>query len=137
MGRPYGDDLGRKLLSAYDQGEGGLEDLAGRFAVSVGWAKKISAQRNRSGQAERVVHRPGRKPRAGAEAQRLLVAWVASEPDLTLAELQAKLIIEAGVRLSVTQVFYLVRKLGLRLKKSRSTPPSATLKPTASGAKSS
>jgi len=58
MGRPYGDDLRRKFLSAYDEGESTLEELAERFLVSLGWAKKISAQRNRTGQAERVPHRP-------------------------------------------------------------------------------
>jgi transposase len=56
MAKPYGDDLRRKFLLAYDRGEDTLEELAGRFLVSVGWAKKISAQRNRSGQAERVPH---------------------------------------------------------------------------------
>ena len=60
MGKTLGDDLRRKLLFAYDQGEGTLEDLASRFLVSVGWAKKISAARNRTGQAERVPHKPGR-----------------------------------------------------------------------------
>ena len=48
MGKPLGDDLRRKLLFAYDQGEGTLEELATRFVVSVGWAKKISAARNRT-----------------------------------------------------------------------------------------
>jgi transposase len=52
MGRPYGDDLRRKFLSAYDEGESTLEELAERFLVSLGWAKKISAQRNRTGQAD-------------------------------------------------------------------------------------
>ena len=60
MGKPLGDDLRRKLLFAYDQGEGTLEELAGRFLVSVGWAKKISAARNRTGQAERVY--PSEQP---------------------------------------------------------------------------
>ena len=69
MAKAYGDDLRRKFLSAYDQGEGTLEELAESFLVSVGWAKKISAQRKRSGQAERVPHQPGRKPHAGAKAQ--------------------------------------------------------------------
>jgi len=59
MGTSNGDDLRRKFLHTYDQGEGTLEDLAGLFSVSLGWAKKISAQRNRSGQAERVPHHPG------------------------------------------------------------------------------
>ena len=49
MAKPYGDDLRRKFLLAYDQDEETLEELADRFLVSVGWAKKISAQRNRTG----------------------------------------------------------------------------------------
>ena len=90
--------------------------------MSVGWAKKISAQRNRNGQSERVAHQPGRKWRAGAEAQRQVMDWVRLKPDLTLVQLQAKLHTEAGVSLSLGRVWHLLRKLDLRLKKSRSTP---------------
>jgi len=136
MGRPYGDDLRRKFLSAYDQGEDSLSQLAARFLVSASWAKKISAQRRRTGHAERVPHKPGRKPHADARAQQQVVGWVAAEPDLTLVEIQAKLDREAGVILSRGRVWFLLKKLGLRLKKSHSTPPSATPKPTKSGAKS-
>jgi transposase len=135
MGKALGDDLRRKLLFAYDQGEGTLEELASRFVVSLGWAKKISAARNRTGRPERVPHSPGRKPRAGVEAQRQVQAWFVRQPDLTLAEVQQKLNREAGVSLSLPQVWYLLRKLGLRLKKSRSTPPSEIPKPIANSAK--
>jgi transposase len=137
MAQAYGDDLRRKLLSAYDGGEESLAELASRFLVSVGWAKKISAQRNRTGQAERIRHRPGRKPRAGIEAPQKAMAWVAAKPDLTLAEIRTKLSAEAGVALSLPQIWYLLRKLDLRLKKSRSTPASGIRKPTANDVKSS
>jgi len=137
MGRPYGDDLRRKFLSAYDRGEETLAELAERFLVSVGWAKKISAQRKHTGQAERVPHRAGRKPRAGAEAQQQVRVWIAAKPDLTLAEIQDKLRHQARVQLSVPQVWYLLRKMGLRLKKSHSTPASATAKPTANSVRNS
>ena len=40
MAKPYGDDLRRKFLWAYDQGEETLEELADRFLVSVGWAER-------------------------------------------------------------------------------------------------
>jgi transposase len=136
MGRPYGDDLRRKFLSAYDQGEDSLSQLAARFLVSASWAKKISAQRRRTGHAERVPHKPGRKPHADARAQQQVIGWVAAEPDLTLVEIQAKLDREAGVILSRGRVWFLLKKLGLRLKKSHSTPSSATQKPIESGAKS-
>src|SRR5258708_34786773 len=114
MAKPYGDDLRRKFLLAYDRGEDTLEELADRFLVSVGWAKKISARRNRSGQAERVPHQAGRKWRAGAEAQRQVMDWVASKPDLTLAQLQARLYNEAGVWLSLWRRWHLVEKLSRR-----------------------
>ena len=137
MAKAYGDDLRRKFLSAYDQGAETLEELAERFVVSLGWAKKISAQRKRTGQAERVPHQPGRKPHAGVETEKQVVAWVRAQPDLTLAELAAKLNSEASVVLSRGRVWYLVRKLGLRLKKSRSMPASGTPKPTSNSARSS
>jgi len=130
MGKPYGDDLRCKFFEAYDQGGSTLKELADRFLVSLGWAKKISAQRKRTKQAERVPHRPGRKPRVGKELHPKVLAWVESDPDLTLAELQAKLQREAGISLSTTQIWHLLRSLSLRLKKSRSTPTSGTPKPT-------
>ena len=136
MGKPLGDDLRRKLLFAYDQGEGTLQELASRFLVSVGWAKKISAARNRTGQAERLPHKPGRKPRAGIEAQQQVRDWFVQQPDLTLAEVQQKLLGEAGVSLSLPQIWKLLRKLGLRLKKCRSTLPSEIPKPTVNSARS-
>jgi transposase len=85
MGRPYGDDLRRKFLSAYDEGEETLAELAERFLVSVGWAKKISAQRNLTGQSERVPHRAGRKAHAGPEAQQQVRAWIGVEHPANLA----------------------------------------------------
>jgi transposase len=131
MAKPYGDDLRRKFFLAYDGGEETLEELADRFLVSVGWAKKISAQRNRTGQAERVPHQPGRKLRASAEAQRQVMDWVASKPDLTLVQLQAKLSGEAGISLSLGRIWHLL------LKKSHSTQSSGTPKPTVNDAKNS
>ena len=57
MAKSYGDDLRRKLLEAYDRGEGTLDQLVARFSVSLPWTWKISAQRKHSGQMERVEQR--------------------------------------------------------------------------------
>jgi transposase len=136
MGKALGDDLRRKLLFACDQGEGTFAELASRFLASVGWAKKISAARNRTGQAERLPHKPGRKPHAGIDAQQQVRAWFVQQPDLTLAEVRQKLLDEAGISLSQPQIWKLLGKLRLRLKKSRSTPPSAIPRPTVNSARS-
>jgi transposase len=136
MARPYSDDLRWKFLSAYDAGTYSLGELAAIFMVSEGWAKKISAARTRTGRAERPPYQPGRKPHANAQVQQQVVAWVAAQPDLTLVEIQQKLKAEAAVVLSRGRVGALVNKLGLRLKKSRSTPPNAIPKPTKNGTQS-
>ena len=137
MAAAFEDDLRRKFLSAYDAGTNSLEALAAIFTVSVGWAKKISAARTRTGKAERTPYQAGPKARAAVEAQQKVREWVAAQPDLTLAEIQQKLKKEAGVVLSRGRVGALVNKLGLRLKKSRFTPPSAIPKLTKGSAKSS
>jgi transposase len=137
MAKAYGDDLRRKFLTAYENGDGTLEELAEDFRVSLGWAKKISAAHTRTGVMERRVHRPGRKAVVGEEQRKHLLAWIASEPDLTLAQLQLRLDQQAGVAVSQVAIWRWLKRLGLRLKKSHSTPRSETPKRTLSGAGSS
>jgi transposase len=60
-----------------------------------------------------------------------------SKPDLVLRELREELERTTGVVVSHTQMWRVVRELGLRLKKSRSTPVSETPKRTARDAQSS
>jgi transposase len=121
MAKAYGDDLRRKFLAAYDRGDGTLEQLAEDFSVSLGWAKKISAMRARSGRVERTLHRPGRKAMVGEEQRKMLQAWLAAEPGLTLAELQFRLDQQAGVKVSLVCIWQWMRRLGLRLKRSHNT----------------
>jgi transposase len=137
MAKAYGDDLRRKFLTAYESGDGTLEELSEDFRVSLGWAKKISAAHTRTGVMERRVHRPGRKPAVGEEQLKQLLSWVGSEPDLTLAQLQLRLDQQAGVAVSQVAIWRWLKRLGLRLKKSHSTPRSETPKRTSSGAGSS
>jgi hypothetical protein len=66
MARAYSNDLRGKFLQAYDEGEGTLE--AEQFRVSLGWAKKISARRSRTGEVEAPVWRAGQRGRAAASA---------------------------------------------------------------------
>lgn len=137
MAKAYGDDLRRKFLTAYENGDGTLEELAEDFHVSLGWAKKISAAHTRTGLMERAVHRPGRKPAVDQEQLKLLWSWVAQESDLTLAQLQLRLNQQTGVAVSQVAIWRWLKRLGLRLKKSHSTPRSGTRKPTWRGVGSS
>jgi len=127
MARAYSDDLRRKLLEAYEQGEGSLPELARRFHVSPGWAKHISATLSRTGKKERTPGgKRGRKSRLTAEAAAYLRSRVEEQPYRTLAELQEDLRGNQGIGIGITRIWTVLRQMGLRLKKSRSTPPSRT-----------
>jgi len=132
MARAYSDDLRRKLLEAYDRGQSSLSELAQRFGVSRGWAWKISAARKRTGRIERVGHVPGPKRRVD---EKILAALLQARADATLPELQAGLESKSGLRFSTQHLWRVVKRMGFRLKKSRSTPASATPKRTANGGK--
>jgi transposase len=137
MARAYEDDLRRKLLEARARGDAGLKKLALRFGVSHSWAQKVVRQSKLTGQAERVRHRPGPRSRMSEEIAAYMRQQVAQRTDLTLSELQQRLMSEKGVRFSIGRLWTLLRQLDLRLKKSRFTPRNGTAKRTKNSVPSS
>jgi len=136
MPRAYSDDLRRKILTAHDRGKGTLGELAKRFDVSLPYVKKISGQRLRSGQMERLQQRvrgPASKVSPAMEA--LLRAELRAASDRTLAELQAAVGSELKVSISLAQLWRALRRMDLRLKKSRSTPANKTASKAVSAAR--
>lgn len=132
MAKAYSDDLRRKLLEAYELGKGTLAALAAQFGVSVDWAYKISSARRRTGSMDRVVQSRHGPP---SKVDRTQVArLLAAQPDLLLRELAAGLQAATGVQASVPQLCRVLRELGLRRKKNRSTPASGTRRRTGFGA---
>lgn len=128
MARAYDNDLRVKLLEAHAAGKGTLRELAEHFGVSVGWAWKVSAAHKKSGKMERPAQ--SRHGRASRVDESKVKALLQAQPDLVLRELQDELERTAGIRISHTQMWRVVRELDLRLKKSRSTPVSATQRKT-------
>lgn len=101
--------------------------LSGRFGVSLGWARKIWGSLKQTGQMERP---PGGKRgpvrKLSPERERELLEWIKQRPDLTLVELQTRLRQQRQVKISVSRLWTVIKEMGLRLKKSHSTPPSRT-----------
>ena len=75
---------------------------------------------------ERVQQRHGPRSRITAEVQASLRRRLRQQPDLTLAELQQRLADSDRVTISFQHLWRVLQKMGLRLKKSRSTPRSKT-----------
>ena len=135
MARAYSNDLRRKLLEAHEQGQGTLEELAEEFRVSLGFAKKISAALRRTGRMERTEQRHGRINQVTALVQERLREWLRQQLDRNLGELQRQLREQLHVSVSVPRLWVVLRQMQLRLKKSRSTPRSRTLRKTGSAAR--
>ena len=130
MARAYSDDLRRKLLEAYEEKAGSLTELAARFRVSVSWAKTISATRKRTGRMEKPPAGPrGPRSRLTPAVREQLRGWISQQPDLTLMEMRQRLSAELQLSVSMGRLWTVIREMGLRLKKSHSTPPSKTRRP--------
>ncbi len=120
MAKAYGDDLRRELLQAYDRGEGTLEQLAGRFQVSVPWAWKISAERRRYGRMERAEQGRGGDRKPYGLVTRTLRMLLRANPDLTLTKLQEMVAMRCHVHVSIGRLWQVLRQMDLRLKRSHS-----------------
>jgi len=121
MPRAYSNDLRRKFLQAYDEGEDTLEELAEQFRVSLSWAKKIPARRSRTREVDAPVWRHGPISRVTPEVQEWIRRRIRAEPDTTLEELREQLEPAQHVRLSMGRMWLALRQLGLPRKKKRST----------------
>ena len=129
MGRAYSDDLRVRILEASERGEGSCRVLASRFGVSWEYVRKVRQQLRRNGNRRRLRQsRFGAQTRVTDEVRAYMLALVEAQADITIAELRDKIYAEKGVAISWTLTQNWVKRLGLRLKKSRSTPSSETRK---------
>jgi len=127
MARAYSDDLRCKLLEAYEAGRGSLQELTKQFGVSWGYGKKIRAQQLKTGQKERPSQsRHGPASRLTPAVEQQLRSALRQQPDLTLAEMQQRLVDKTGVGISRSRLWVWLQGLGLRHKKNRSAPRSKT-----------
>jgi len=124
MGRAYSQDLRERVMAAVDSGTGAYA-AAAIFRVSVSYVYKALGRRKRTGETRARPWAGGPKPKLAAH-DKLLCARVMSEPDMTLAELQAWLMAEHAIKVSVGCLWKRLRQLGLTLKKSPCAPPSRT-----------
>ena len=135
MAKAFGDDLRRRILQCCEEGKQTQEEIAQRFQVSVRYVGKLVAHKRQTGQAERIPHRPGRKPKFTPPIRERLRSWLKNQPDLTLKELQKKLDDEERLHSSQFSIWTTLGKMGLRLKKSRSMPKSKTRRRSSSSAR--
>lgn len=122
MGRPYGMDLRVRVVEAIEAGAS-TQEAAERFdvgkATAGAWARLKRAQGSLT---------PGRqgKPKGSkldAHAE-FILALIDATPDITLAEIAARLHAERGVRAVAATVWYFFDRRDISFKKRPRTPAS-------------
>ena len=120
MPATYSLDLRQRVVAAVDAGGSTHAQVASRFAVSLGWVRKLLGQRRRTGEIKPVGHRGGARCRVNEHVLGLIHAAVAAQPDIALEELRAHLRRRTRVRVSISTLWRWVEALGLPRKKRRS-----------------
>jgi transposase len=116
-GQSYSQDLRDRVLGGVDGGVA-VRQVAATFAVSIAYIYKALIRRRLTGDAG-INPRRGHHPRKLSGEQELaLAAHMRSRPGITLAQVQAWLLAEHGVKISTGGTWNAVHRLGLSFKKS-------------------
>ena len=118
MGAPYSQDLRDRVLAACDKGMK-TKQAATVFGVCCSWVRRIKQRRREKGET-------GPRPMGGATVIKIdtdrLAELVRQAPDATLRELRERL----GAVCSEPAICLALKRMGLPLKKRRSTRRSRT-----------
>jgi len=120
-------DLRQRILGAYDEGNVTREEVAKRFAVSLGMVAKLLQQRRRLGDIRPQYHRCGRRPDIDKPIQSRMRRLLEDKPDMTLAELREEL----GLSCTLPAIHHALARMGLSYKKRRSAPANRTARTSA------
>jgi putative transposase len=124
--KPYSPDLRRRIVEALETGEDTQSAIAERFQVSLSFVEKLWHRWRSSGHWDAKPHAGGRK-RALSAHQARIRAEIATQPDVTLAELCQRVAGAGGAAASKSMMCREVKRLKLPRKKNRSTIRSVRL----------
>lgn len=111
----YSQDLRERVLRALDRGDRPTE-IARRFEVSRIWVYRVRDREQETGVRSSYQIGGHRRSRLAGREQ-VLRAWIAAEPDLTLAELQQRLA-QQGVAIKIGALWHQLNKWNLTFKKN-------------------
>lgn len=111
----YSQDLRDRVLRAVERGDRPT-DIARRFEVSRKWVYEVAQRYKQTGERSGLQVGGYRRSRV-ADLEPTLRGWLKVEPDLTLAEMCAR-ISESGIEIKVPALWHQLNKWGLSFKKN-------------------
>lgn len=120
-GQAYSQDLRDRVLTA----DGSNSEVAVRFAVSQSYVSRVRSRRRQLGSETAGQQCNHVAPRL-ASVEQALAQHVAAVNDLTLKQLVQWVRDEHGIQTSIPAMWTTLKRLGLTLKKKRSTPANSS-----------
>lgn len=124
--RAYSLDLRQKIVEAYDDRRGTQRQIADTFGVSRAFVQNLLRRRRTTGSIAPLPHGGGSKPALDENDRETVRCLVKEQPDATLGELCEAVDEQMGVRVSLSTMCTVLKRMGLPRKKSRSRPMNGT-----------
>ena len=116
--RPYSKDFRRKVVHAYERGEGSQRELAHLFGVSLSFVHDLLRRYRQTGSVAPKPHGGGNPGKIGPYVS-VVHQLHQQHPDASLAERCERLAATAPVHVGRTTMHRALRQLGLTRKKRR------------------
>ena len=120
MARAYSQDLRDRVIDAGMPARQAADRFGVGIATAIVWVR-------RAREGERSARKQGQPKRSKLDPHRaFLLGLIEAEPDITLAEMQERLLSETGVTASLSTIWTFLSRAGLTFKKRPPTRPSRT-----------
>lgn len=119
LARPYPIELRRRAVSAYDEGEGSIREIAERFTIGTATLKRW-LKRAEAGCLDASPMGGSRGTLVDAEGEKMIHTMLTDVPDLTLVELSEAYTGETGVVVSPQTMSATVARMGFTRKRGSS-----------------
>jgi transposase len=116
--KAYSLDLRERVVSAYQNGVDSIREVSEQFRVSESFLKKMLARQRSSGDLAPRGHGGGKRKTLSETERKWLLKTVLTTPDITLSELQTRLLDKKRTLASVPTLSRELRCLNLRRKKN-------------------
>jgi transposase len=120
------NDLRRRIVAAYQAGEGTLEEIAERFAVGTASVTRLLRLDRETGSIHPKTYTRTAEGRVRTQDIPQLQNWLTENPSLTQDDLAQRYEQETGRTVSQRTISRVLKKAGITRKKSRPTRRSAT-----------
>ena len=118
MARAYSQDLRDRVIDAGTSARAAAERFGIGVATAIVWVR-------RAREGERSARKQGQPRRSKLDPHcEFGLGLVEAEPDITIAEMQERLLSEAGIRASVGTIWTFLDRAGLTFKKRPPMRPS-------------